>query len=69
MRGELDAGFARAYGLTRVELRDDHDPAAAYGPGFPGETFRVLEEKETAKLGEYRTRRLVLGAWDKLPPN
>jgi hypothetical protein len=24
-------------------------------------------EKETAKFGEYRTRRLVLEAWDKLP--
>ena len=32
------------------------------------ETFRVLKEKETAKFGEYRTRRLVLEAWDKLPP-
>ena len=32
---------------------------------FPGETFRVLKEKETAKFGEYRTRRLVLEAWDR----
>jgi len=37
-------------------------------PFFPGETFRVLKEKEIAKFGEYRTRRLVLEAWDKLPP-
>lgn len=30
---------------------------------FPGETFRVLKEKEQARFGEYRTRRLVLEAW------
>lgn len=30
---------------------------------FPSETFRVLKEKETARYGEYRTRRLVLEAW------
>lgn len=28
--------------------------------------FRVLKEKELKQFGEYRTRRLVLGAWDKL---
>jgi hypothetical protein len=67
LRAELDAWFARAYGLTRDELRYILDPADVYGPDFPGETFRVLKEKETAKFGEYRTRRLVLEAWDKLP--
>jgi hypothetical protein len=36
------------------------------GPSFPGETFRVLKEKEERKYGEYRTRRLVLEAWDRL---
>jgi len=30
---------------------------------FPDETFCVLKEKE---FGEYRTRRLVLEAWDRL---
>ena len=65
-RAELDAWFARAYGLTREELRYILDPADVHGPDFPGETFRVLKEKETAKFGEYRTRRLVLEAWDKL---
>jgi hypothetical protein len=37
-----------------------------FGPDFPGETFRVLKEKEEKQYGEYRTRRLVLEAWDKL---
>ena len=66
-RAELDTRFARAYGLTRDELRYILDPADVYGPDFPGETFRVLKEKETAKFGEYRTRLLVLEAWDRLP--
>ncbi len=37
-----------------------------YFPGedFLGETFRVLKEKEIRQFGEYRTRRLVLEAWD-----
>jgi len=30
---------------------------------FPGETFRVLKEKELRLYGEYRTRRLALEAW------
>jgi hypothetical protein len=38
----------------------------AYGPDFPGETFRVLKGKEEREYGEYRTCRLVLEAWDKL---
>jgi len=67
LRAELDAWYARAYGLTRDELRYILDPADVHGPDFPGETFRVLKEKEQAKFGEYRTRRLVLEAWDKLP--
>lgn len=33
---------------------------------FSATTFRVLKEKEQAKYGEYRTRRLVLEAWERL---
>jgi len=65
IRAELDARIARLYGLTRDELRYILDPADVYGPDFPGETFRVLKEKETKQFGEYRTRRLVLEAWDR----
>ena len=32
---------------------------------FPGETFRVLKEKELRLYGEYRTRRLVLETWEQ----
>ncbi|WP_353513390.1 hypothetical protein [Thermus sp. LT1-2-5] len=94
LRAELDAYYARLYGLNRKQLRyildpqdltekelqdilsdleEVHDPLdeAAYrrrrgGSRFPGETFRVLREKEVRRYGEYRTRRLVLEAWEKL---
>jgi hypothetical protein len=65
LRAELDAYFARLYGLTRDELRYILDPKEVYGADFPSETFRVLKEKEEARYGEYRTRRLVLEAWDR----
>ncbi len=64
IRAELDARIARLYGLTRDELRYILDPADVYGADFPGETFRVLKEKEIRQFGEYRTRRLALAAWD-----
>ncbi|GAB4484538.1 MAG: hypothetical protein Fur0016_23750 [Anaerolineales bacterium] len=96
LRAELDAYYARLYGLTRKQLRYILDPAdltpreledildpweevtdplhpAGYAAraaqsDFPGETFRVLKEKEIREHGEYRTRRLVLEAWEILPP-
>ena len=36
------------------------------GEDYPSETFRVLKEKEIRLYGEYRTRRLVLEAWDRM---
>jgi len=66
LRAELDAYYAALYGLTRDELRYVLDPQDVYGPEFPGETFRVLKEREIRQYGEYRTRRLVLEAWDRL---
>jgi hypothetical protein len=44
------------------------DPKEVYGEDFPGETFRVLKEKEVKQFGEYRPKRLVLEAWDRLAP-
>jgi hypothetical protein len=66
--------------LTPGELRNILDPyeevtdpldEAAYRArteksAFPGETFRVLKEKELRQGGTYRTRRLVLEAWARL---
>lgn len=68
LRAELDAYYARLYGLTRDELRYILDPADVMGPDYPSETFRVLKNNELREFGEYRTQRLVLGAWDRLEP-
>ena len=66
LRAELDACYARLYGLTRDELRYILDPADVMGDDYPSETFRVLKNNELREFGEYRTRRLVLAAWDDL---
>jgi uncharacterized protein (DUF433 family) len=66
IKAELDAQYAMLYDLNKEELRYILDPQEVYGENFPGETFRVLKEKEIRHLGEYRTMRLVLEAWDRL---
>ena len=66
LKAELDAYYAKLYGLTEEELRYILDPEEVYGEDFPGETFRVLKNKEIKKHGEYRTKRLVLEAWERL---
>ena len=66
LRAELDAYYARLYGLDRDELRYILDPADVMGAGYPSETFRVLKNNELREFGEYRTRRLVLEAWGRL---
>lgn len=66
LRADLDAFYAGAYRLDRDELRYILDPADVKGPDYPSETFRVLKEKEIRQFGEYRTRRLVLEAWDRM---
>lgn len=66
LQAELDALYAKLYGLTREELRYILDPAEVYGEDFPGETFRVMKKKELKQYGEYRTQRLVLEAWERL---
>lgn len=65
------------HGLSERELADILDPwedPTAQGPhllpaepaeDFPGETFRVLKDKEEKVYGECRTRRLVPQAWGR----
>jgi hypothetical protein len=65
LRAELDAYFAKKYGLSEEELRYVLDPAKVKGSDYPSETFRGLKEKETRQFGEYRTERLVLDAWKR----
>ena len=66
LRADLDAFFARKYGLSRDELRYILDPADTHGESYPSETFRGLKRNEIARYGEYRTQRLVLAAFDRL---
>jgi hypothetical protein len=94
LKAELDAIYAKLYGLNRKQLRYILDPAdltprelenildpweeidnpldpdgyaqRSAQSTFPGETFRVLKEKEFRQYNEYRTRRLVLEAWERI---
>lgn len=65
LRAQLDARYARLYGLNREELMYILDPASVMGEDYPSETFRVLKNNEMRDYGEYRTMRLVLEAWDE----
>ena len=66
LRAELDAYYAHLYELTRDELRFVLQPVDVMGAGYPSETFRVMRTNELRAVGEYRTQRLVLEAWDRL---
>jgi hypothetical protein len=55
LRAELDALYAHLYGLSREEL------------AYILETFPIVKRKDEAQYGEYRTKRLVLEAYEELP--
>jgi hypothetical protein len=65
LRTELDALYARLYGLNREELMYILDPESVMGKDYPSQTFPGLKNKELREYGEYRTMRLVLEAWDR----
>lgn len=65
IRTELDAYYAKLYGLSREDLCFILDPQSVE-PGYPSETFSVLKRSEEKEFGEFRTQRLVLSAWDAL---
>ena len=60
------------HGLTGREIEtlvtdaSEDAPDAPRVKDFPGETFRVLKDRETRQYGEFRTARLVMEAWDAL---
>ncbi|MBB4836322.1 Eco57I restriction-modification methylase domain-containing protein [Acinetobacter schindleri] len=66
LMAELDAFYAKKYSLSLEDLCYILDPTSVMGEGYPSETFRVLKNKEINEFGEYRTKRLILEAWDKL---
>jgi hypothetical protein len=63
-QAELDAIFAHLYGLSTEDLRYILDPEDVCGKGCINETFRVLKDREIREYGEYRTKRLVMEAWN-----
>jgi hypothetical protein len=66
LMAEIDALVAHeVFGLTRDELRYVLDPDNLLGEGSGVETFKALRNREKRQLGEYRTQRLVLEAWDR----
>ncbi len=67
LRAELDAYYAKLYGLSREDLAYILDPTTYYTDGdCPTVTFPGLQKKELNLYGEYRTERLVLESFDLL---
>ena len=62
MKDELNAYYARLYGHVRDELRYILDPKEVHGEDFPGETFRVLKEKEVRLYGDASQSDVKAGA-------
>ena len=54
IRAELDAAFFHLYGLERDEVEHAMD------------SFGVLRANEQSELGEFCTRRLILGCYDAM---
>ncbi len=54
LRADLDGLYGHLYGLTRDEL------------AYILDTFPIVRRKDEAQFGEYRTKRMVLEAYDKL---
>lgn len=69
LQAELDAIFAHLYGLDTEDLHYILDPEDICGKGCINETFRVLKDNELRQYGEYRTKRLVLDAWNRFGYN
>jgi hypothetical protein len=69
LTAEIEVLVAReVYGLSRDDLLFLLDPDNILGPNSGVETFKALRNREQRTYGEYRTQRMVLEAWDRLPP-
>jgi hypothetical protein len=68
LAAELDVVVARdLFGLARDEMAYLLEPRDVLGADCTAETFAALRRAEEREFGEYRTRRLVLEAWDRTP--
>ena len=54
LRADLDGLYGHLYGLSRDDL------------AYILDTFPIVQRKDEAEHGEYRTKRLVLEAYDRL---
>ena len=54
LKADLDAGFLHVYGLERPEAEHVLD------------SFTIVRKNEERDYGEYRTKRLVLEAYDRM---
>lgn len=54
LRADLDGLYGHLYGLSRDDL------------AYVLDTFPIVRRKDEAEYGEYRTKRLVLAAYDRL---
>ena len=68
IRAELDVLVARdMFGLTRDEMRYVLDPSDILGPDCGYETFGALQRAEIRAHHEFRSQRLILETWNRLP--
>lgn len=67
LAAEIDVLIAKnVFALNREQMLYILDPDELLGEDCGVETFRSLRDSEIREFGEYRTRRLVLEAWDAL---
>jgi hypothetical protein len=67
LTADLEVIVARdLFGLTRDEMEYLLEPRNVLGPDCTAETFAALRRAEEREFGEYRTRRLVMVAWDRI---
>jgi len=66
LKAELDVFYFKKYGLDRDEIVYLLDPKDRFGEEYPSETFRVLKERETLGLGEYRTKNVIFDIYDEM---
>jgi hypothetical protein len=64
-QAEIEAIIGHLYGLNTEDMRYILDPEEVCGKGCINETFRVLKNNEIRQFGIYRTKQLVLDAWDR----
>ena len=65
---EIEVLVARdLFGITRDQFRFLLDPSDVLGDSCEFETFGALKREEIRIYQEFRTRKLILNAWDSLP--